>query len=134
VFVQSEASDKEVHLKRGGKLKNGRSPSLMTVEQIQYLITNVVKTQLTGGARNTHLYTKPYTKRVDAFCMPRDYQPSTFQKFEGNGNPKQHMTHFIETCNNAGIDDDLMVTQSVQTLKDIAFYWYTDLEPESIGS
>jgi len=47
----------------------------MTVEQIQDLIANAVKVQLGGGAHKTHLYTKPYTKRVDAFCMPRGYQP-----------------------------------------------------------
>ena len=41
----------------------------MTVEQIQYFIANAVKIQL-GGARKTHLYTKPYTKIVDALHMP----------------------------------------------------------------
>ena len=33
-FVHSEASDEEVHSKKGGKLKNDGSPNLMTVEQI----------------------------------------------------------------------------------------------------
>ena len=32
--VQSEASDEEVHSKKGGKLKNGGSPSLITIKKI----------------------------------------------------------------------------------------------------
>ena len=60
----------------------------MTVEQIQDLIANVVKAQLGGGARKTHLYTKPYTKRLDALYMPRGYQPPKFQEFHGKGNLK----------------------------------------------
>jgi len=47
--LQIEASDEEVHLKKGGKLKNGESPSLMTIETIQDLITNAIKAQLRGG-------------------------------------------------------------------------------------
>jgi len=131
--VQSETSDKEVHSKKGSKLKNGRSPSLMIIEQIQDLIVNVVKAQLEGGTCKTHLYTKPYTKRVDELCMPCGYQPQKFEQFDGKGNLKQHVTHFIETCDNAGADGDLMVKQFVRTLKGIAFDWYTDLELASIG-
>ena len=66
--------------------------------------------------------------------MPHGYQPLKFEQFDGRGNPKQHVAHFIETCNNAGIDDDLMIKQFVRTLKGITFDWYTDLEPESIDS
>jgi len=69
----------------------------------------MVKIQLGGGACKTHLYTKPYTKMVYALCMPRSYQPPKFQQFNGKGNQKQHVAHFIETCNNAGTDGDLMV-------------------------
>jgi len=66
--------------------------------------------------------------------MPHGYQPPKLQQLDGKGNPKQHVAHFIETCNNTGTDSDLMVKQFIRTLKDIAFDWYTDLEPESIDS
>jgi len=39
---------------------------------------NAVRVQLGGCATKTHLYTKPYTKRVDALCMPCGYQPPKF--------------------------------------------------------
>jgi len=98
----------------------------MTIEQIQDLMANAVKIQLGGGARKTHLYTKPYTERVDALYMPRNYQPPKFLQFDGKGHPK-HVAYFIETYNIAATDSDLMVKQFVQTLKGIAFDWYTDL-------
>jgi len=86
----------------------------MIIEKIQDLIANAVKIQLGEGERKTQLYTKPYTKRVDVLYMPRGYQPPKFQQFDGKGNPKQHVGHFIETCNNPSIDNDLMVKQFVR--------------------
>jgi len=44
------------------------------------------------------------------------------------------VAHFIETCNNAGTNDNLIIKQFVRTLKGIAFDWYTNLELESIDS
>jgi len=134
VSFQSETSTEEVHSKKGCKLKNGGSPSLMTVEKIQDLIVNAVKIQLGGGAHKTHLYTEPYTKRVDALYKPRGYQPLKFQQFNRKGNLKQHVAHFIETCNNACTNHDLMVKEFIQTLKGIAFDCYTNLEPKSVDS
>ena len=52
------------------------------------------------------MYSKPYTKRIDNLRMPVGYQPPKFQSFNGKGNPKQYVSHFIETCNNVGIDRD----------------------------
>ena len=50
----------------------------MSVEQIQSLIANVVKAQLSGGSRKTNLYTKPCTKRIDLLRMAHGYQPPKF--------------------------------------------------------
>jgi len=69
----------------------------MTIEQIQDLIANTVKPQLGLGVRKTHLYPKPYIKRVDALYILCGYQPPKLQQFDGKGNPKQHVVHFIET-------------------------------------
>ena len=66
--------------------------------------------------------------------MPNGYQPPKFLQFDGKGNPKQHVAHFVETCENAGTQEDLFVKQIVISLKGNAFDWYTDLEPKSIDS
>ena len=116
------------------KARKDRSLGSMSVEQIQNLIANAVKAQLGEGSRKTNLYTKPYTKRIDSLRMPHGYQPPKFNQFDGKGNPKQHIAHFIETCSNAGTEGDRLVKQFVRSLKGIAFDWYTDLEPESINS
>jgi len=84
----------------------------MTAKQIQELIANTIKTQLEVGSQKSHLYTKPYTKRIDALCVPYGYQPPKLNQFGGRSNPK-HVAHFIETCNNAGTGDDLLVKQFV---------------------
>ncbi|KAK3043349.1 hypothetical protein RJ639_002651 [Escallonia herrerae] len=54
------------------------------------------------------------------------------KQFDGKGNLRQHVAHFIETCNIAGTEGDLLVKQFVQSLKGNTFDWYTDLEFESI--
>ena len=66
--------------------------------------------------------------------MPNGYQPPKFLQFDGKGNPKQHIAHFVETCENAGTQGSLLVKQFVRSLKGNAFDWYTDLELESIDS
>ncbi|KAM2715061.1 hypothetical protein EV2_044721 [Malus domestica] len=66
--------------------------------------------------------------------MPRGYQPLKFMQFDEKSNPKQHIAHFIETCNNAGTEGDYLVKQFVCLLKGNVFDWHADLEPESINS
>jgi len=85
-------SDKESHHNEESdndhKAKKDCSLGSMSVENIQSLIANAVKAQLGGGSHKTHLYTKPYTKRIDELHMPHAYQPPKFNQFDGKGNPK----------------------------------------------
>jgi len=98
------------------------------------LVADAVKFQLGEGSFKTYLYSKPYTKRIAALKMPLGCQPPKFQQFDSKGDLKQHITHFIETCNNAGTCDDLLVKQFVQSLKGLAFDWYADFASASIDS
>ena len=66
--------------------------------------------------------------------MSNGYQPPKFMQFDGKGNPKQHVAHFVETCENAGTQGGLFVKQFISSLKGNAFDWYTDLELGSIDS
>ena len=63
-----------------------------------------------------------------------DKKPPKFLQFDGKGNSKQHIDHFVETCENAGTQGGLLVKKFVHSLKGNAFNWYTDLETESIDS
>ena len=66
--------------------------------------------------------------------MYEGYQPPKFQQFDGKGNPKHYIAHFIETCNAAGTYGDYIVKEFVRSLRGNAFDWYIDLEPNSIDS
>ncbi|KAL0435026.1 UNVERIFIED_CONTAM: hypothetical protein Sradi_0210500 [Sesamum radiatum] len=79
-------------------------------------------------------HVKPYTRRIEQLRMPENYQPPKFQQFDGHEDPRQHIAHFVEICNNAGTDGDLLVKQFVLYLKDAAFDWYIDIEANSIDS
>ena len=106
----------------------------LSIQQLQEMIANTIKAQYEGSSYTSVLYSKPYSKKIDALRMPRGYQPPKFMQFDGKGNPKQHVAHFVETCNNAGTEGDYLAKQFVRSLKGNAFEWYTDLEPESINS
>ncbi|KAM0963233.1 hypothetical protein ACFX19_022658 [Malus domestica] len=106
----------------------------LSIQQLQEMITSTVKAQYEGSSNTSGLYSKPYSKKIDALKMSRGYQPPKFMQFDGKGNPKQHVAHFVETCNNAGTEGDYLAKQFVRSLKGNAFEWYTDLEPESINS
>uniref|UniRef100_A0A2N9GU49 Retrotransposon gag domain-containing protein n=1 Tax=Fagus sylvatica TaxID=28930 RepID=A0A2N9GU49_FAGSY len=106
----------------------------LSVQQLHDMITNTIRAQYGGAPQSTLMYSKPYTKRIDSLRMPRGYQLPKFQQFDGKGNPKQHVAHFVETCNNAGTDGDLLTKQFVRSLRGNAFDWYTDLEPKSIDN
>lgn len=66
--------------------------------------------------------------------MPNGYQPPKFLQFDGKGNPKHHIAHFVETCENTVTQGDLLTKKIVCSLKESVFDWYTDLELESIDS
>ncbi|KAM2903239.1 hypothetical protein COP2_003072 [Malus domestica] len=94
----------------------------------------MIKTQYEGSSHDSMMYSKPYSKRIDALRMPRGYQPPKLMQFDGKGNPKQHIAHFIETCNNARTKGDYLIKQFARSLKGNAFDWYTNLELESINN
>ena len=82
------------------------SVASLFVQQLQDMITNTIRAQYGGPSQSTLMYSKPYIKRIDNLRMSVGYQSLKFQSFDGKGNPKQHVGHFVETCNNVGIDGD----------------------------
>ncbi|XP_031115614.1 uncharacterized protein LOC116019514 [Ipomoea triloba] len=106
---------------------------MIPVDRLNEFIMGAIKGKLEGG-QPSYTYSKPYTQRIEDLKMPVGYQPPTFQQFDGKGNPRQHIAHFVETCNDAGTYGDLLVKQFVRSLKGTAFNWYTDLESGCIDS
>ncbi|KAA0056121.1 ty3-gypsy retrotransposon protein [Cucumis melo var. makuwa] len=127
-------TDKGKAVMQESQPQNSTSIASLSVQQLQEMIASSIKMQYGGPAQTFSLYFKPYTKRIDNLRMPNGYQPPKFQQFDGKGNPKQHVAHFIKTCETAGTRGDLLVKQFVRTLKGNACDWYIDLEPESIDN
>ena len=98
------------------------------------MIINTIRVQYGGPSLSTLMYSKPYTKMIDNLRMPVGYQPPKFQPFDGKGNPKQHVAHFVETRNNVGTNGDLLVKQFIHSLQGNVFNWYIDLAPKCIDS
>ncbi|KAK4718816.1 hypothetical protein R3W88_017154 [Solanum pinnatisectum] len=62
------------------------------------MIANSIKAQYLHPPQSSLEYSKPYSKRIEGLLMPIGYQPPKLQQFDGRGNPRQHITHFVETC------------------------------------
>ncbi|TYK14244.1 retrotransposon gag protein [Cucumis melo var. makuwa] len=108
-----------------------------TAESSQTLVVKVTdkgKNVYGRPPQTSFTYSKLYTKRIDNLRMSLGYQPPKFQQFDGKGNLKQHIAHFVETCENVGLKGDQLVRQFIRSLKGNAFEWYTDLKPKVIQS
>ncbi|KAA0036884.1 ty3-gypsy retrotransposon protein [Cucumis melo var. makuwa] len=125
-------TDKGKAVMQESQAQNLTSIASMSIHQLQETIANSIKIQYDGSTQTFSLYFKPYTKRIDNLRMSNGYQPPKFQQFNEKCNPKQHVAHFIETCEIASTRGDLLVKQFIQTLIGNTFDWYTDLEPKSI--
>ncbi|KAL7152972.1 hypothetical protein ABFS83_04G134500 [Erythranthe nasuta] len=109
------------------------SEGLIPIDQLKEFIMGTIKDKFNEGSKPSSTYTKPYTLRVDDLKMPTGYQPPKFQQFDGKGNPKQHVAHFVETCNNAGNFGDYLVKQFVRSLKGNAFDCWSQMEQEFLN-
>ncbi|CAA0817210.1 Unknown protein, partial [Striga hermonthica] len=123
--TEKEKSSSEIHVSASG---------LIPTDQLKEFIMGTIKDKFDGVSKSSLTYSKPYTQRIDSLKMSIGYQPPKFQPFDGKGSPKQHVAHFIETCNDAGTYGDRLVKQFVRSLKGNAFEWYTNLEANSIDS
>ena len=101
--------EEEENSAKVAKESQPKANEMVTPNQLKELIKEAIKDQVETVIQPSYTYAKPYSQRIDRLRMPTSYQPSKFQQFDGKGNPRQHIIHFVETCNNAGTYDDLMV-------------------------
>ncbi|KAL0457603.1 UNVERIFIED_CONTAM: hypothetical protein Slati_0387500 [Sesamum latifolium] len=89
------------------------SDGLIPVDQLKEFIEGTIRSKIEGSSKSSLTYSKPYTQRIDNQKMPIGYQPPKFQQFDGKGNPKQNVVHFVETCNNTRTYGDHLVKQFI---------------------
>ncbi|KAA0043518.1 ty3-gypsy retrotransposon protein [Cucumis melo var. makuwa] len=85
------------------------SVASLSIQQLQVMIANSIRAQYGGSPQTSFMYSKSYTKKIDNLRMLLGYQPPKFLQFDGKGNPKYHIAHFVETCENAGSRGDQLV-------------------------
>ncbi|KAI3453509.1 hypothetical protein Pfo_010172 [Paulownia fortunei] len=73
------------------------SDGLISVDQLKEFIIETIKDKFDGSSKSSLTYAKSYTQRIDNLKMA--------------GNPKQHVDHLIETCNDAGTYGDYLLEQ-----------------------
>ncbi|KAL7139389.1 hypothetical protein ABFS83_09G047400 [Erythranthe nasuta] len=103
------------------------------VDQVMMLISGTIKHTLDGSSKSPSTYVKPYTQRIDDLKMPMGYIPPKFQQFDGKGNPKQHLAHFVETCNDAGTYGEHLINKFIRSPKENAFDCWKHLEEEFLN-
>ncbi|KAI3465910.1 hypothetical protein Pfo_022573 [Paulownia fortunei] len=101
---QVEVHD-EVETSTKQKSSEKKKPS---TQEFQVLSDRLIPVDQLKDSKSSLTYAKPYTQRIDNLKMTVGYQPPKFQQFDGKGNQKQHVTHFIETCNDAGTYGDYL--------------------------
>ncbi|KAA0047909.1 ty3-gypsy retrotransposon protein [Cucumis melo var. makuwa] len=102
-------TNKRKAVRQESQPQNSTSIASLSVQQLQEMIENFIKTQYGGPAQTFSLYSKTYTKRIDNLRMPNGYQSPKFQQFDGKGIPKQHVAHFVETCETADTRGNLLI-------------------------
>ncbi|KAK4397560.1 hypothetical protein Sango_1592600 [Sesamum angolense] len=73
------------------------SDGLIPVDELKESIKGTIRSKIEGTSKSSLTYSKHYTPRIDNLMMSKGNQ-----QFDGKGKPKQHVAHFIETCNNVG--------------------------------
>ncbi|KAL0402319.1 UNVERIFIED_CONTAM: hypothetical protein Slati_4261800 [Sesamum latifolium] len=115
IHDEAEVSTKEHYAEKNKSVKEFQisSDGLIPVDQLKEFIEGTIRSKIEGSSKSSFTYSKLYTQRIDSMKMPMGYQPPKFQQFDGKGNPKQHVAHFVETCNNAGTYGDYFVKQFI---------------------
>ncbi|KAH0706101.1 hypothetical protein KY289_011177 [Solanum tuberosum] len=95
---------KEIHLSVEG---------LISIDQLKDFIIEAIKHKYESSSKFYPTYANPFTKRIDNLKMCEGYQSPKLQEFDSIENPKQHIAHIIETCNDVGRYGDYLVKEFV---------------------
>lgn len=78
------------------------------------------------------MITKPYPAWVDAIPFPPGFSQLDFKMFNGTGDPRQHVAHFLSRCGPIAQNEALCLQLFVQSLERSTFTWYANLPESSI--
>jgi hypothetical protein len=76
----------------------------------------------------------PFTGRVKAYPMPDKFKMPRIEKYDGNGDPQEHLEAFREHLILHGTPDEIACRAFPLTLKGVAKDWFIGLPPKSVGT
>jgi hypothetical protein len=76
----------------------------------------------------------PFTGRVKAYPMPDKFKMPRIEKYDGNGDPQEHLKAFREHLVLHGTPNEIVCRAFPLTLKGVAKDWFTGLPPKSVGA
>jgi hypothetical protein len=76
----------------------------------------------------------PLTERVKAYPMLDKFKMPRIKKYDGNGDPQEHLEAFREHLVLHGTPDEIACRAFPLTLKGVAKDWFTGLPPKSVGT
>jgi hypothetical protein len=76
----------------------------------------------------------PFTGRVKAYPMPDKFKMPRIEKYDGNGDPQEHLEAFREHIVLHGTPDEIACRAFPLTLKGVAKDWFTRLPHKSVGT
>jgi hypothetical protein len=76
----------------------------------------------------------PFTGRVKAYPMPDKFKMPRIEKYDGNGDPQEHLEAFREHIVLHGTPDEIACRAFPLTLKGVAKDWFTGLPPKSVAT
>jgi hypothetical protein len=76
----------------------------------------------------------PFTERVKAYPMPDKFKMPRIEKYDGSGDPQDHLEAFREHLILHGTLDEIACRAFPLTLKGVAKDWFTGLPLKSVGT
>jgi hypothetical protein len=90
-----------------------------------------------GQSTAEHLMTKttlPFTNRVLKFPLPDKFKDPRVDKYDGSGDPSDHVEGFRAHLALHGTLDEIACRAFPLTLKGVAKDWFSNLKPQSINN
>jgi hypothetical protein len=78
--------------------------------------------------------TSPFTDRVMRFPLPDKFKDPRVDKYDGSGDPFDHVEGFRTHLAPHGTPDEIACRAFPFTLKGVAKEWFSNLKPQSIDS
>ncbi|KAM1553662.1 hypothetical protein ACFX12_006545 [Malus domestica] len=75
----------------------------LSIQQLQEMITNIIKAQYKGSSNTSGLYSKLYSKKIDALRMPKGYQPPKFMQFDGKETRNSTLPTLLKLATTQGL-------------------------------